>query len=122
MQKYLVQSRVFVYPSGMDTTAAPATLKPEFAAIALNTETKTTEKFEDRFFAKENFTVKFCHDQKDVEFKAGKEITGFPAKAAFEIYDVDGRTVAARIPWEKVEIKTFVTVREYKTTVWEVKK
>lgn len=81
----------------------PQQLADGFEAIAPQlVEEKQTERFEEKYF---------MH---------GKEIGGFRTAEGLRQYDIDGRTLARIIPNGEFEIKHFVTVREYKTTVWEV--
>jgi hypothetical protein len=99
------------------TTTAP-NLKEAYTAKALETTTKTTQKEVVRYFAKEKIVCKYAYNTHTYEI--GEEIGGEWRKEGLVHLDGYGCLACPVIPWEKLEEKTFVTVREYKTTTWEV--
>ena len=110
------------YSLGMDITATAAPdIKDTFTAAALDTTVKTTDKYEDKYFAKVEFTCDYGYGQVKT-YAVGDEVGGIATKQGMAQYGCDGAFVERVIPWEKITVKTFCTVREYKTTVWEVTK
>lgn len=110
------------YSLGMDITATAAPdIKDTFTAAALDTTVKTTEKYETKYFAKVEFTCDYGYGQVKT-YAVGDEVGGIATKQGIAQYGCDGAFIERVIPWEKITVKTFCTVREYKTTVWEVTK
>lgn len=104
----------------MDITATAAPdIKDTFTATALDTTVKTTEKYETKYFAKVEFTCDYGYGQVKT-YAVGDEVGGIATKQGIAQYGCDGAFIEHVIPWEKITVKTFCTVREYKTTVWEV--
>jgi hypothetical protein len=99
------------------TTAAP-NLKDAYTAIALDTTTKATQKEVVRYFAKEEIVCDYGYNTHT--YKVGEEIGGEWKKEGLAQIDGYRCLVCPIIPWEKIEAKTFITVREYKTTTWEI--
>jgi hypothetical protein len=90
-------------------------IKPQFEAIALETTGKATEKFEVKYFAKEQIVCKRAYNTHT--YNVGDEIGGTFMNEGLHQYDGYVNNV---IPWDKITTKTFCTVREYKTTVFEI--
>jgi hypothetical protein len=99
-------------------TAQP-NLKPHYKAIPLDTTNKTTQRFEDKYFAKVEFTLDYGYGQIKT-YTVGDEIMGIATKDGLAQYCNHGAVVEHFIPWENITTKTFCTVREYITTVFEV--
>lgn len=94
-------------------------IKPQFEAIALETTGKATEKYENKYFTKVEFTRDYGYGQFKT-YAVGDEITGVATAAGLAQYCNYGAVVENLIPWEQITKKTFCTVREYKTTVFEI--
>jgi hypothetical protein len=90
-------------------------IKPQFEAIALETTGKATEKFEVKYFAKEEIVCERAYNTRT--YNVGDEIGGTPMNEGLHQYDGYVNNV---IPWDKITTKTFCIVREYKTTVFEI--
>lgn len=124
MQKHLA----FVGPVGysvpvhhhhhMTPTILPR-IKPQFEAIALETAGKATEKYETKYFANVEFTRDYGYGQVKT-YAVGDEVTGIPTAHGLAQYCNYGAVVENVIPWNQITTKTFCTVREYKTTVFEI--
>ena len=104
----------------MNPTKLPD-IKPEFKAIALDTTGKTTEKYEEKYYTKVEFTRDYGYGQTKT-YAVGDEIGGVATKNGLAQYCVYGAVIEKLIPWDQITVKTFCTVREYKTTVFEVVK
>lgn len=100
----------------MNATTLPD-IKPEFKAIALDTVEKKTEKYEEKYYAKVEFTVDYGYGETKT-YAVGDEVGGLARKEGLQQYGGKG----ALIPWNQITVKTFCTVREYKTTVFEIVK
>ncbi len=83
---------------------APRTLDAQFQAVnPVLVEEKQTEKFEEEYFVN------------------GQKVGGYRCADGLHQYcPLDGRTLVKVIPNGEFEVKTFVIVREYVTTRWEV--
>lgn len=101
------------------TPTAKPNLKPQYKAKALETTSKATEKFEEKYFTKVEFTRDYGYGRKKT-YKVGDEIGGLAQKNGLAQYCNYGAVVENFIPWEKITVKTFCTVREYKTTIFEI--
>ena len=101
--KYQKELAIRALPSYSSPMNKPQQLAEGFQAIAPQlVEEKQTERFEERYFVN------------------GEQVGGYRTKEGLRQYNDDGRTVLRTIPNGAFEIKVFVTVREYKTTVWEI--
>ena len=99
------------------TTAAP-NLKEAYTAKALETTTKTTEKEIVGYFAKEEIVCKYAYNTHT--YKVGDKVGGTWTRKGLVQLDCYGCIACETIPWEKLEEKTYIIVREYKTTTWEI--
>ena len=112
-------SDVFFPRQPLPTMNAQPNLKPQYKAIALNTANKATEKYEDKHFAKVEFTIDYGYGQIKT-YAIGDEIKGVAMKNGLAQYCNYGNVIEHFIPWENITTKTFCTVREYITTVFEI--
>jgi len=94
-------------------------IKPEFKAIALETTGKKTEKYETKYFAKVEFIRDYGYGETKT-YAVGDEIGGVATKNGLAQYCLYGAVIEKFIPWDQITVKTFCTVREYKTTVFEI--
>ena len=94
-------------------------IKPEFKAIALETTGKKTEKYETKYFAKVEFIRNYGYGETKT-YAVGDEIGGVATKNGLAQYCHYGAVIEKLIPWDQITVKTFCTVREYKTTVFEI--
>lgn len=87
-----------------DTMKAPQQINADFTAInPVLVEEKQTEKFVEEYFVN------------------GQNVGGYRCADGLHQYcPLDGRTLVRVIPNGEFEVKTFVIVREYVTTRWEV--
>jgi hypothetical protein len=103
----------------METTNAPRFATKGITTKPLATNTRTTNgKVKRKFFAKEPVTLP-THDGSRV-FLAGEEIGGKVTAEGLAIANAYGRAIALVLPWEKVAVKYFMTVRETRVTEWEI--
>jgi len=113
-------------------TTAPSFKNKDLVFEPVKTETKTTQA--DSFFEhtlKENITVQFVHTK--CEYKIGdklpvrKDPEGFYMLDGYGCHVIEGFTRNGKeekthyLPLELFETKQYAIVREYKTTVWEIK-
>ncbi len=88
-------------------------------SIPLDTHKKKTEEWKTRFFAKVEFSVSLPYGETKT-FAVGDEVNGEPTTLGLMRYGYEG--IADKlIPWDMIERKDFVIVREYTTTTWEIK-
>ena len=100
------------------TTAAP-NLKDAYTAIPVETTVKATEgKVATVYYAKEQLVRQYAYNTKTYEI--GEEIGGHWTEKGLAQVDGYGLMEADIIPWEKIITRKFITVREYKTTTWEI--
>jgi hypothetical protein len=114
-------------------TTAPQFRNPNVVAEAVSTETKTTQ---GNTFAehtlKEKVTVQYTYTK--VEYEAGAKVPelmkgkeGFYRVCGYGNHMIEGFTRNGKeektnyLPLELFETKRYAVVREYKTTVWEIK-
>lgn len=102
----------------MNTTIAPQ-IKPQYTALAIETTTKATERYETKYFTKVEFTRDYGYGQVKT-YTVGDQIEGVATEQGLAQYCNYGAVVENIIPWENITKKTFCTVREYTTTVWEI--
>lgn len=102
----------------MTPTIAPK-IKPQYTAIAIDTTSKATAKYETKYFAKIEFTRDYGYGQVKT-YAVGDEISGVAMKDGLAQYCNYGSVIENLIPWDQITKKTFCTMREYKTTVWEI--
>lgn len=112
-------SDVFFPRQPLLTMTAQPNLKPQYKAIALNTANKATEKYEDKYFAKVEFTIDYGYGQV-ITYAVGDEIKGVAMKNGLAQYCNYGNVIEHFVSWENITTKTFCTVREYITTVFEI--
>lgn len=112
-------SDVFFPCQPLLTMNAQPNLKPQYKAIALNTANKATEKYEDKYFAKVELTIDYGYGQIKT-YAVGDEIMGVTTTEGLAQYCNYGAVIEKVIPWENITTKTFCTVREYVTTVFEI--
>lgn len=100
-------------------TAAPH-LKDAYTAVPLETTTKTTEtKSYTCYYAKEKIECKYAYGQAIV-YQTGDQIRGEYTKKGLVQADGYGLLECDVIPWDKIVTRDYITVREYKTTTWEI--
>lgn len=113
-------------------TTAPSFKNKALVVEPVKTETKTTQA--DSFFEhtlKQNITVQYTYTKK--EYEAGtklpvrKDPEGFYMVCGYGNHMIEGYTLNGKeektnyLPLELFETKQYAIVREYKTTVWEIK-
>lgn len=103
----------------METTTAPH-LKDAYTAVPVGTVTKTTEgKVTTHYYAKEQIVCDYGYNQ-ITTYEIGDRIYGEYRKDGLVQADTYGCLMTETIPWEKITKKDYITVREYKTTTWEI--
>jgi len=122
IEKDLATIGLFGYSLGMETlltTTAP-NLKAAYTAVPLETTTKTTEgKVVTCYYAKEQIVCDYGYNQ-ITTYEIGDRINGEYRKDGLVQADTYGCLTTKTIPWEKIVTREYITVREYKTTTWEI--
>lgn len=80
-------------------------------------EEKQTQKIETEYYAKEIIVCKYAYNTRT--YAVGEQVGGTYTPEGLHQYDGYVNNV---IPWDKIEVRQYVTVREYTTTRWELKK
>jgi hypothetical protein len=113
-------------------TIAPSFKNKNLVLEPIITETKTTQG--DSFFEyilKQPITIQYTYSEKEYEecdkLPVKKDKEGFYMLDGYRCHVIEGYTLNGKkektnyLPVELFEVKQYAIVREYKSTVWEIK-